>query len=64
MTTDVIAGQNQTAPVYSIQIYIQKIFSNSNYLSYEPSEGDLKTRKNNHAKSFRHTDCMHETENI
>ena len=64
MTTDVIVGQNQTPSVYSIQIYIQNICSSSNFLYNELSEKDFETRKNNHAKSFRNLDCMHQTENI
>ena len=36
--------------------------SNKNFVYYGTSEGEFKTRYNNHTKSFTHRECMNETE--
>ena len=36
--------------------------SNNSFVYYGTSERELKTRYNNHTKSFRHRECMNETE--
>ena len=36
--------------------------SNNSFAYYGTSEGELKTQYNNHTKSFRHHECMNETQ--
>ena len=71
MTTtsaNVIAGQNQTAHgmvsasinVYFTKLHLQHVATA--FVYYGTSEGEFKTRYNNHAKSFRQSECMNETE--
>ena len=36
--------------------------SSNSFVYYGASEGEIKTRNNNHIKSFRHRECMNETE--
>ena len=36
--------------------------SSNSFVYYGTSEGEFKTRYNNHTKSFRHRECMNETE--
>ena len=36
--------------------------SSNSSVYYGPSEGELKSRYNNHTKAFRHRECMNETE--
>ena len=67
-TANEIADQNQTAPrmvSVSFNAQYKKLYlqhPTTALLTNRTSEGEFKTRYNNHTKSFRHRECMNETE--
>ena len=70
MTTsiaNVTADQNPNCPLngeYLTQCVVYKATcttSSNSFVYCGTSEGELKSRYNNHAKSFRHCECMNET---
>ena len=71
MTTsiaNVTADQNPNCPLngeYLTQCLVYKATSTTSrnsFVYYGTSEREFKSRHNNHAKSFRHRECMNETE--
>ena len=67
-TANVIADNNQNFSLngeWLIQCLVYKATSttsNNSFVYYGTSVGEFKTRYNNHTKSFRHRECMKETE--
>ena len=67
-TASVTADQNQTTHLNGeclTQCLVYKATSttsNNSFIYYRTSEGEFKTRYNNHTKSCRHRECMNETE--
>ena len=67
-TANVIADNNQNFLLngeWLIQCLVYKATSttsNNSFVYYGTSVGEFKTRYNNHTKSFRHRECMKETE--